>query len=140
MLKKLFVSVFLCSSCLLFAQEQTEVLPSIQFDSQKIDIGEHPYVAGTTYRYDFVYENTGEVPLIVNRVTAGCPCVSITFSTDPLPPGQRDTVVVFFTPTHASRYSQRLTVFSNSDKPALTLFAKGTFLKPEGSKKKKVKE
>ena len=102
----------------------------IRFQTQKIDIGDTLYRKETTYLYVFVYENQGTAPLIVNKVSCACPCIRVDFSTDPLPPGQTDTLKVYFTPSHASRYTQRLTVFTNSPNSGTLLYVKGTFLKP----------
>lgn len=102
---------------------------SIQFDTQKIDLGDVLYRKDSTYVYHFYYENTGTDPLIVNKVVGHCPCVTVTHSTDPLPPGGRDSVTVYFKPTHASKYSQRIAVFNNSSRSVVTLHAKGNFLK-----------
>lgn len=96
---------------------------------QKIDLGDTLYEKDSTYVYRFVYENTGDAPLIVNKVVGHCPCVTISHSTEPLPSGGRDTVTVYFKPTHASKYTQRITVFNNSARSVVTLFAKGNFLK-----------
>jgi len=135
MLRRIIPLLLFFSTYALSAQDmQMEKISSIRFDTQKIDIGEKPYEAGKAYLYEFPYENTGTAPLIVNRVAALCPCLDVSFSTDPLPPGQRDTLRVLFTPTHASRYTHRLTVFSNSDRPGLNLFVRGTFLKPSEMK------
>lgn len=100
----------------------------IRFESQRIDLGETLYKNDSTYVYLFPYENTGSAPLIVNKVVGHCPCVTVDYSTDPLPPGGRDTLSVYFKPSHASKYTQRVTVFSNSVRSVVTLYAKGNFL------------
>ena len=112
-------------------------VPDIRFVTQKIDIGDTLYRKNAEYLYRFVFENTGDAPLIVNKVVAACPCIRVEHTTDPLPPGQRDTLYVFFKPSHASRYSQRLTVFTNSPSSGLQLFARGNFLKPSEWKLRK---
>ncbi len=123
------VLMFLC----LVSYSQTSVnvgpVPGIQFESQKIDVGIVLYKKDSTYVYHFVYENTGDAPLIVNQVRGHCPCLDIHYSVDPLPPGQRDTIVVRFTPSHASKYTQRLSVFTNSPRSGILLYLKGNFLK-----------
>ena len=115
---------FLIAVCA-YAQES-----NIVFETQKIDLGDTLYREGATYPYEFIYENTGSAPLIVNRVSAHCSCLHVVFSTDPLPPASRDTIRVYFTPTRPGKYSHRLTVFTNSPMTGIQLFAKGNFLKP----------
>lgn len=107
----------------------------IQFVSQKIDYGRVLYKKDSSYVYRFVYVNTGNAPLIVNQVRGHCPCLDIHHSVDPLLPGQRDTIVVRFTPARASKYSHRLTVFTNSPTTGISLFLMGNFLRPSDMKK-----
>ena len=103
---------------------------AIQFEVLRIDLGETLYVKDSTYVYYFSYENTGTAPLIVNKVVGHCPCVKVKYSTEPLSPGDCDTISVYFTPSHASKYSQQITVFNNSSRSVITLYAKGNFMKP----------
>lgn len=102
----------------------------IRFVSQRIDLGKTLYTKDSTYVYRFAYENVGNAPLIVNKAVGHCPCITVEHSTEPLAPGGRDTLTVFFKPSHASKYSQQITVFNNSSRSVITLYAKGTFLKP----------
>ena len=115
----------------LFAQTQSGPKgPNIAFESHKIDIGDTLYRKGTTYEYRFVFKSTGSEPLVLVKTIAACPCITLDFPQDPIPPGQTDTVTVYFTPSHASRFTQRISVLTNSEeRPLLQLYAKGNFLK-----------
>ena len=110
--------------------EQGEDGAKMVFVTHILNVGETKYVKDSTYLYSFVYKNEGTAPLQISKVVATCPCVTVSFSEDPLPPGQTDSILVHFTPNHPSRYTQRVTVLNNSDRPMLQLYAKGTFLKP----------
>ena len=125
----LLVFMFLCLVSYSQTTENVGPVPGIQFESQKIDVGNVLYKKDSTYVYMFFYENTGDAPLIVNQVRGHCPCLDIHYSVNPLPPGQRDTIVVRFTPSHASKYTQRLSVFTNSPRSGILLYLKGNFLK-----------
>ena len=131
-----YLSVLLCFalSIRLSAQTAIDNGPDILFEAKSIDYGDTIYKADSTYVYRFFYENTGLSPLIVNKVVGHCPCVTIDYSTEPLPSGGRDTVTVYFKPVHASKYTQRITVFNNSSHSVVTLFAKANFLKPSDPK------
>lgn len=131
-----YLSVLLCFalSIRLSAQTAIDNGPDILFEGKSIDYGDTIYKADSTYVYRFIYENTGLSPLIVNKVVGHCPCVTIDYSTEPLPSGGRDTVTVYFKPVHASKYTQRITVFNNSSHSVVTLFAKANFLKPSDPK------
>ena len=115
----------------LFAQTKTAMPePGIVFHTQKIDIGDTLYQKEAVFEYDFVYENPGTAPLIINKVIATCPCIRVELPDQPLAPGGVDTLRVYFTPNHASKFTQRLSVFTNSPRNGIQLFAKGNFLKP----------
>ena len=131
-----YLSVLLCFalSIRLSAQTAIDNGPDILFEAKSIDYGDTIYKADSTYVYRFIYENTGLSALIVNKVVGHCPCVTIDYSTEPLPSGGRDTVTVYFKPVHASKYTQRITVFNNSSHSVVTLFAKGNYLKPSDPK------
>lgn len=131
-----YLSVLLCFalSIRLSAQTAIDNGPDILFEGKSIDYGDTIYKADSTYVYRFIYENTGLSALIVNKVVGHCPCVTIDYSTEPLPSGGRDTVTVYFKPVHASKYTQRITVFNNSSHSVVTLFAKANFLKPSDPK------
>ena len=126
-----YLSVLFCLALSIRSSAQTAVDngPDILFEAKSINYGDVLYKADSTYVYRFIYENTGSAPLIVNKVVGHCPCVTIGFSTEPLPAGGRDTVTVYFKPVHASKYTQRITVFNNSSHSVVTLFAKANFLK-----------
>ncbi len=127
------VFFFLLLSFVSVAQTQASLVvdngPEIRFESKRMDYGDVLYRKDSTYVYRFVYENTGSAPLIVNQVVSHCPCVTVHHSTEPLPPGGRDTLSVYFKPSRASKYSQQITVFNNSSRSVVTLYAKGNFLK-----------
>ena len=131
-----YLSVLLCFalSIRLSAQTAIDNGPDILFEAKSIDYGDTIYKADSTYVYRFIYANTGLSALIVNKVVGHCPCVTIDYSTEPLPSGGRDTVTVYFKPVHASKYTQRITVFNNSSHSVVTLFAKANFLKPSDPK------
>ena len=115
-----------------FSQTQQAVSehPEITFQSNKIDFGDTLYRKEAVYEYDFVFENTGSAPLVINKVVATCPCVTVPLPEGPIPPGTVDTLKVYFKPNHASKYTQRIMVFTNCPISSSQLYAKGNFLKP----------
>ena len=117
-----------------WAQNQEYNVPDNRFEAKRIDYGDVLYLKDSTYVYRFVYENTGSAPLILNKVIGHCPCVTVSHSTDPLSPGGRDTLTVYFKPAHASKYSQQITVFSNASRSVISLYAKGNFMMPSDFK------
>lgn len=73
----------------------------------------------------FHYQNVGDSALVISRVVPGCTCVVPEYSTQPLAPGDTASFRVRFTPPHAGRYNQMLTICSNGVKPILRAYIKG---------------
>jgi hypothetical protein len=111
---------------------------NIELTPHIINIGETPFHRDSTYLYKFAFKSTGSEPLVIAKAIAACPCVSIKYPDYPIPPGQVDTIFVYFTSTRAGRFSQRIAVLTNSEEsPLLQLYAKATFLKPSEIKARK---
>jgi hypothetical protein len=109
--------------------------PEISIPVYKLDIGETPFRRDTTFIYKFPFQNVGTAPLTLIQVKAGCPCVSVSYPTEPVPAGQVDTIVVRFTPTHAGRFTQRVAVISDAKEGSLKqLYAKATLLRSPAKK------
>ena len=118
--------------CLLSAQEP----PQLSFLHNRINKGSFPISDGPQ---DFVfhYKNTGDSPLIISRISPGCPCVVPEFSTDPLAPGDSATFKVRFNPPHTGPFDQRISVFSNGVDPVLRIYIKGNVTEAEEKKSDK---
>ena len=118
--------------CLLSAQEP----PQLSFLHNRINKGSFPISDGPQ-EFVFQYKNTGESPLIISRISPGCPCVVPEFSTDPLAPGDSATFKVRFNPPHTGPFDQRISVFSNGVDPVLRIYIKGNVTEAEEKKSDK---
>lgn len=77
---------------------------------------EFTFLSPTTHQWDkvnegvqlqhyFVFENTGEVPLIIDDALVSCTCTKVDFPKNPILPNEKDSILVSFD-THQKYYKQ----------------------------------
>lgn len=88
---------------------------------------------GPTADYEFVFENTGSEPVVLDRVQASCGCTTPTHTKEPVLPNKSGTIKASYnTQGRPGPFTKTITVFSNKGTKVLTI--KGTVEKgPEGS-------
>lgn len=64
---------------------------------------------GDQLQHYFVFENTGNVPLIINEALVTCSCTKIIFPKYPIAPNQKDSILVSFD-TNQKYYTQDRTI------------------------------
>ena len=90
---------FVCLFCLFFlsaaaatgAQSPTSPSPSAMVPDSTFEFA--PVLEGITIAHDFVIENTGAVPLLIDKIHAGCGCTTVSYDKE-IPPGGKGTVSV----------------------------------------------
>ncbi|GAA4470676.1 hypothetical protein GCM10023189_59770 [Nibrella saemangeumensis] len=75
---------------------------------------------GDTVEHVFKFVNTGDIPLIINNITASCGCTMPEWPREPIAPGAESSIKVRFN-SRSKRGEQYKTVsiFANTD-PAIT--------------------
>ncbi|MBN8672145.1 MAG: DUF1573 domain-containing protein [Chitinophagales bacterium] len=110
-----FIGLLICTAILYFLQKKTnkpfvlysrpissnaEPTTSIEFSEYKFDFG---YIKmGDTVSHDFIFKNTGNIPLIINKVTASCGCTITEYTTEPVLPSKFGRVSVRFNSSNKS--------------------------------------
>ena len=95
MIRKIVVFIILLFSITpLYAQEKRDA--EITFFSKKYDLGE--ISPNKVYLLKFGYKNTGDKPLVIQKVSVSCGCVNPEWSNVPLMPGQKAILNVYFNP------------------------------------------
>jgi hypothetical protein len=74
----------------------------------------------------FTIENTGNTPLIINRVTASCGCTNVEWDKQPVDPGQTAKVQVEMTPEETGRFNKTMEVYCNVKESPVKLTISGT--------------
>ncbi len=132
--------IFLVAMCALFnigyAQENqvnapksemvaSEADATIVFDKTEHDFGTISESGGMV-EYKFVFKNTGDTPLVVNKVSTSCGCTAPEWSKEPIAPGKQGFIKVTFNPKGRSgNVNKSLTVFTNGNPSSIWLKIKG---------------
>lgn len=78
---------------------------------------------------NFVVKNTGNAPLVINRVTASCGCTTPNWTKEPIAPGATGTVTATYSAKNRpGPFSKTISVYSNGKDGAYILTIKGEVL------------
>lgn len=79
---------------------------------------------------EFVLKNTGNIPLVLNRVNASCGCTTPQWPKEPIAPGKTGTIkVTYSVKGRIGPFSKTVTIQSNDEKGNATVVIKGEVLK-----------
>ena len=67
--------------------------PAIKFDTIYFDLGSLAIDAPNQTR-DFIFANTGDAPLVIEKVEASCSCLDVDYPKDPIAPGGRSKITM----------------------------------------------
>jgi hypothetical protein len=108
-----------------FSQEKQ---PVIEFKSTEIDYGNINKNSDGTRVFEFT--NTGDAPLIINRVKSSCGCTVPSKPTKPVMPGKSDKIVVKYNTHRVGPFRKTITVYSNAKNNVVILKIKGKVVDP----------
>ncbi|WP_029905857.1 DUF1573 domain-containing protein [Prevotella sp. 10(H)] len=77
--------------------------------------------------HDFILKNTGDAPLIVQRVITGCGCAKADYPNAPILPGKEGKITIKYETTTTGVFNKTMTVFSNAE-AVKTLNVKGEII------------
>ena len=127
-MKKIVVVLFMGLMALsLQAQEKTA---KIQFKAETVDYGQID--KGSDGIRVFEFTNTGEVPLIISKVSSSCGCTIPKKPEQPILPGQTGEIQVKYDTNRVGPIRKAITVISNADTPTKVLKIKGEVKAIEG--------
>jgi len=135
MKKIIFLAIACASFAISNAQESinapksnaytSETSTTIAFDKAEHDFGVISESGGVA-AYEFTFKNTGEIPLVITKVSTSCGCTAPDWSKEPIAPGEQGFIKVTFNPKGRSGdFTKSLTVFTNGNPSALKLNIKG---------------
>lgn len=110
-------------------QEAVQNGPEISFVQTTYDFGKIPFKGDASF--EFVFENTGNEPLILQKPKPSCSCTVPEWPESPINRGEKSSIKVTYKKTNQPGiFSQRITVFSNALKNnQIVLTIKGEVLK-----------
>lgn len=80
---------------------------------------------GTPVTHDFVFTNTGKVPLILSAVTPSCGCTSPEWPKEPVAPGKSAIIKITYNAQALNTFNKPVTVISNAATPQTMIYIKG---------------
>jgi hypothetical protein len=99
--------------------------PVISFDNNTHDfkkIKEQDGLATTVFKF----KNTGDAPLVINRVQASCGCTTPTWTKEPILPGKTGEITTSYNPANRpGSFIKTISVFSNAGTAPSLLTIKG---------------
>lgn len=123
MLTLIFFSIGLAN-----AQNQTSVK---NVDGAVITVDVNTYDFGKVKKskepiqHIFTLKNTGNKPLIIQRVQTGCGCAKSEYTSEPILPGKEGQITLLYDVNSIGKFNRRITIFSNASNGVITLAVKG---------------
>ncbi len=100
----------------------------INFKKNSFDFGEISEKQGVVnciYRFT----NSGDKPLIIQRVVSSCDCAVAEWPKEPIAPGAGGTIKVVFNPAgRTGKFEKLITLYSNAETPTTVLYLNGQVL------------
>ena len=103
--------------------------PAFKFEKEIINYGKIEKDADG--KRAFVFTNTGNRPLIIEKVKGSCGCTVPTKPEAPIMPGETGTIKVKYATNRVGRFSKTVTITSNASEPKKVVRIKGEVLEPK---------
>lgn len=97
----------------------------LTFETDTYDFGE--MALGSTIKFSFKFENTGDNPLIIHSVKASCGCTVLKeWPKDPIQPGEGGEIPVEFTPSVPGTVKKQISIIANTKPATSKVYITGT--------------
>lgn len=102
----------------------SSVTTSIRFVEEDHDVGR---LQSDTITYNFQFTNTGECPLVINKIETSCRCITAEKPQAPVLPGKSGVIRVRYVREsgQTGRFFRSVMVYSNATSQPLTLSITG---------------
>lgn len=126
-----------------FSVNAQDKVAKIEFKETTIDYG--TIEKGANGLRTFEFTNTGNAPLVINKVSSSCGCTVPKKPEEPILPGKTGKIEVKYDTNRVMPIRKTITVESNADTPTIALKIKGDVIDPSkvsvlAAKKKSVVE
>lgn len=131
-MKKIFVIICSVFSISAFAQQDAnssnnEPKADIKFEETVHDFS--TFKEGTLASFEFIFTNTGKIPLILSNVQPSCGCTAPEWSKEPIAPGAKGKIkAIYNSYGRPGTFQKYITVKSNASSGNVDLTIKGTVL------------
>ncbi len=98
------------------------------FENVEFNFGNIEYDSEGTH--EFVFKNTGKVPLIITNVSSSCGCTTPAWSKEPIQRKKKGKVTVKYDTKRVGNFVKSITVYSNAKNSPVRLVIRGA-VKPK---------
>ncbi|MCS7028086.1 MAG: DUF1573 domain-containing protein [Bacteroidia bacterium] len=126
----------------IYAQNNTSTITSVappSEDAGELSFEEETYDFGTITQktapnnkisHEFFFTNTGKKPVKISQVTASCGCTTPRWSSEPIPPGKKGSILVEYDASRLGSFHKAITITSDAKTPSKVIFIKGVVEQP----------
>ena len=127
-MKKYILALFFVGfTTISFAQNSNEVKPEFKFEKELINYGK--VVQNSDGNRTFEFTNIGKSPLFITDIKTSCDCTVPKKPTDPIMPGDKGHITVYYDTSKLGGFSKQITIFSNAKKEIKKIRIKGFVVK-----------
>ncbi len=124
-MKKIFGILLMILVVAMGAEAKKKSAPAIKFVEESYNFGTIPETKGTV-SHEFIFENTGDAPLVIIDATAECGCTTPEYSPAPVLPGKKGVIKVTYNPYgRPGGFTKKVTVRTNAKPKKSFLLVKG---------------
>ena len=103
----------------------------IEFEADTHDFGKF-YEQDGEVSVEFKFTNTGDAPLLITNVQAGCGCTRPTWTRTPVEPGESGVILVMYNPRgRPGAFNRAITVTTNMPEPTTRIWIRGEVIRRE---------
>lgn len=108
------------------AEKHSLIKTGISWKKTEISLGEIPQNKPVTIEFEFT--NTGDSPVMIQNVQAGCGCTSTSFSKTPVLPGESTKISAVFNAATKGAFNKQVTVITSAEDSPRALSFTGTVI------------
>jgi hypothetical protein len=124
---KSIISILFFLTVVIVSAQAEKKYPKMTFEETTINYGK--ITTESSGRRSFKFTNTGNAPLIIQKVKGSCGCVVLDYPKRPIMPNEKATIDIVYNVLKVGRISRTVTVTANTEKPIKVLKIKGRVLK-----------
>ena len=125
--------ILLFASLVMLTVSLAMTIPSALFNWNKTTHDFGRIVQGKPVTAEFVFTNTGELPLLINHAKGSCGCTGVDYPKAAILPGQAGRIKATFNAAASGTFNKSVMVESNAEGVTTVLYVKGEVIK-EGQK------
>jgi hypothetical protein len=95
----------------------------VNFTNTEHDFGLLPFKNGAECQ--IVFQNTGEIPLVIQNVKTSCGCTVPEWTNKPIKPKKESSLLITYDASHSGKFKKTITVFYNGKESPAILTIKG---------------